>query len=382
MSGLPTDAKPTAQRLPALDGYRALAITIIVLFHFHLRNGHLVPGAFVGGDMFFAASAFLITRALVLDFERRPHGVTRRFYVRRAQRLLPAVVFFLAIWLVVAWLARNGGWFNVDPFGPRAPFAHLDFADAWPGALLVITFTFNWAKVARTPTAISLGHLWYLAAQEQFYAVWIPVLVACLHRSRALAMKIAIVGAVASYLLSLYLWNGGAGDEHVYFGTDARAQSLLIGAAAALAWRSGWFDRIPGALRAWLAAAGWVTLGLIAFHYNGDVIKYKGAFSIAALCSVAIITHILDGGGALIATVLGSRPLVWLGRRSYAIYIWHYPFACWLHRIPDSIGVPLGLTATLVAAELSWRLVESRFTKPETAKAEIPPAPRTQLPYF
>jgi peptidoglycan/LPS O-acetylase OafA/YrhL len=103
----------------------------------------------------------------------------------------------------------------------------------------------------------------------------------------------------------------------------------------------------------------------MAFHFHGDVIKFRGGFAIASLASVVIITHLLDGADHVLATALSARPLVWIGRRSYAIYIWHYPFACWTHRLPDRFGVPLGLIATLIATELSWRLVESRFVRPK-----------------
>jgi peptidoglycan/LPS O-acetylase OafA/YrhL len=368
MSDLRTDARPTRTRHAALDGFRALAITTIVLFHFHLRDGDLIAG-YVGGDMFLAASGFLVTAALVSHRDPGPRVVTR-WFVSRAKRLLPALVLFLVVWLAAAAVAGQSGWFNVDPFGPKAPGPHLDFGDAAHGALLAVTLTINWAKALHAETPLLLGHLWFIAALEQFYVVWVPLLVACVRRSHRLALGVAVAGAVASFAASLLLWRGGAGADHVYFGTDSRAQSLFIGAAAALAWSGGWFHVLPRALRTALAAAGWATVLLMAFRYSGDVIKFRGGFALAALASVAIITHLLDGTGRVLSTALSLPPLVWIGRRSYAIYLWHYPFACWTHRLPDPIGVPLGLTATLIATELSWRLVESRFgQRPERAVA-------------
>ena len=254
MSGLRTDARPTRTRLAALDGFRGLAIASIVLFHFHVRDGHLVPGAYVAVDIFFAMSGFLITTSLITRYERESRHLVREFYARRAKRLFPALDAVLAIWLGAAWLFGQGGWFNVDSLGPRVPGAHQDFGEAARGVLLTLTLTINWAKTFHEATPLLLGPLWYVAVQEQFYIVWVPVLAACLRRSREFAMKVAVAGALASFFTALYLWNGGAGADHIYFGTDARAQAPLIGAAAGLAWSNGWFLGLSQAVRR--AAAG------------------------------------------------------------------------------------------------------------------------------
>jgi peptidoglycan/LPS O-acetylase OafA/YrhL len=361
MSGLRADTGQARTRLAALDGFRALAITIIVLFHFHLRDGHLVPGAYAGVDMFFALSGFLITTSLLVRYERGSRNLVRHFYSRRVRRLYPALVLFLLVWLAAAWLFGQSGWFNVDSLGPRLPAPHQDFGEAVNGALLTLTLALNWVKTAHVATPLLLGPLWYIAAQEQFYIVWVPVLALCLRRSRELALTVAAGGALASFLLTLFLWQGGKGADHIYFGADARAQAPLIGAAAALAWTNGWFHALPHAVRQVLAALGSLTLALLVFHFWGDVIKFRSGFAIGAIASVAVITYLLDGAGRTVTGVLSAPPIVWLGRRSYAIFLWNFPIACWTHRMPALIGVPLGLAATGVVAELSWRLVESRF---------------------
>ena len=361
MFALRAETAPTRTRLAALDGFRALAISIIVLYHFHLRNGHLAPGAYVGVEMFFAMSGFLITTGVVARYERGSRHLVRSFYARRAKRLFPALALFLAVFLVAVWLFGQSGWINVDPLGPPAPGGHQDFGDATHGALLTLTLALNWAKAIHKSTPFLLGPLWYIALQEQFYIVWIPVLAACLRLSRRFAMTIAAAGALASFIAALYLWHGGAGADHVYFGTDARAQAPLIGAAAGLAWASGWFHAVPHSVRRALAIVGSGALLIMVFHFWGDVIKFKFGFAIGSVASIAVITYLLDGAGRVVTTALSARPLVWLGRRSYAIFLWNFPISCWTHRLPEAIGVPLGLAATALVAELSWRLVESRF---------------------
>jgi peptidoglycan/LPS O-acetylase OafA/YrhL len=337
-----------------------LAITAIVLFHFHVRDGQLIPGGYFGVDVFFALSGFLVTSVLLEEHAQTGAVALRSFFRRRAGRLLPALGVFLAIWLVAALVFGDSGWFNVDPFGPRRPGPHLDPGVALRGAAWSFVCAINWLKVLHHETPLLLGHLWYVAVQEQFYVAWAIVLALTLRWSRRVTLGLALAGIVASFAASLLLWHGGAGADHVYFGTDSRAQGPLIGAVAALLWQRGHLRPIPRGVRAGLALVGTVVLGLLLFHFSGDVIKFRGGFALASVATICVITYLADTPTNAVTAVLRWRPLVWLGRRSYAIYLWHYPFACWTHRLPDRVGLPLGLAATGVTAELSWRLVESR----------------------
>ena len=290
---------PVPDRLgyrPALDGVRAIAILMVLLVHTGAflvpgADDHLLPGGALGVDLFFVLSGFLIT-TLLLERRGEDHPIAS-FYLRRALRLLPAVVVLLVGMVVIA-LAE----------GEAARTVANTIA-------AVMTYTTNWALLAGVSIERHVTQLWSLAIEEQFYAVWPLLLLGALAtgRTRAQLLWLTLGLAVASALWRAALWESGRGWEQLYLRTDARADSLLIGAALAqLPWR-----RLAVVAPRRRSAAGAVALLALvaaaeAFKASSAVL-YLGGYTVVAVLAAVLIAAVLPGGGAL-ATALGTPALV------------------------------------------------------------------------
>jgi peptidoglycan/LPS O-acetylase OafA/YrhL len=327
---------------------RALAVTLVVVGHIDdilLPGGRdPIPGGFLGVDLFFVLSGFLITRLLLGERTRTGRIGLGAFYLRRAARLLPAVALLLvghAIWVAVA-----------DVGVTRA--MELD------SVLVVGLYVANWASQLDRDVAFGLGHLWSLSVEEQFYLVW-PFVVWAVRRRTALLWPVIAAGVAYAIATRQELW----GDVHwllVYIRTDARMDALLIGCALGLAHHRGWVARIPGAGRALLGLVGlFGVVGAAAAFQPSREVLYGPGFTLVALAAAAVVAGVVEGGGA-VARVLALRPLRAVGRVSYGVYLWHFPvFLAVEHAWPDGpaaavVAVALGATALFVLA--SWTLVE------------------------
>jgi peptidoglycan/LPS O-acetylase OafA/YrhL/lysophospholipase L1-like esterase len=346
--------------LPGLDGVRALAVSAVLLFHLPAR---LLPGGFLGVDVFFVLSGFLITSLLLGEVEGRGSIGFAQFYVRRARRLLPALLVVLAASAaLVLTVARD---------------AASVFRD---DLLSAVTYTANWWYVIDERSYFeSLGrppmlqHLWSLALEEQFYLVWPAVLLVSwrLGRRRVVGL-VAPGGAVVSTVWMSVLAAGGHGAgsaelARVYFGSDTHAMTVLVGAALATVWRPARLPRtipqsgqvamgVAGGAAALTLVAAFLTVGeATAWLYHGGFLLVAGA---AALL-VAAAAH----PGASFGQALGAPALRWLGTRSYGIYLWHWPI--FLVTRPDLdlayggwAAAATSLTVTGLVAEASYRWVE------------------------
>lgn len=307
---------------PGLDGVRALAIIGVLLYH---GGVDIFPGGFLGVDVFFVLSGFLITTLLLEQFRARGTIDFGRFYLGRARRLLPALLFMLVVvGIAVALIYQDAA-----PRFRADALASLFYVSNWWYIVADLSY---FEFTGRPPL---LAHLWSLAIEEQFYLLW-PLLLFLLMRSLGVrgVRWVALGIAVASSLWMAYLAvRSGmpvpADPSRVYFGTDAHISGLLLGAAVATVWRPG---RLPEHVSTGARTALWGTGALALACVVGAYILvteftpllYRGGFLVfSAVVAVLIMmaTHPAIGLGAL----LGSQPWRFIGQRSYGLYLWHWP---------------------------------------------------------
>jgi len=328
-------ARPSATgstRVLGLDGLRALAVALVLGFHFGLG---WLGGGFVGVDVFYVLSGYLITGLLLAEFERRGRIGVGAFWLRRARRLLPALLLVLvAVTVLVRWFEPAGA-----------------YRGARSGALAALFYVSNWWQIGSagdyfgaTGAVSPLTHTWSLAVEEQFYLVWPLVVLAVLHctsgfvRGVRVVLGVAVGGVVASATEMSLLFHPGTNPTRVYFGTDTHAQSVLVGAVLACTLtlverrrgRGGMDPEAHGrAARRWLTLGG--TVGLVVVVAAAGVLRgsaaltYRGGFLVVALGAAALVAAVVTVPGGWPARALSARPLVWIGSVSYGIYLWHFP---------------------------------------------------------
>ena len=354
-------AKGEMGYLPGLDGVRALAVLGVLLYHADLD---WIPGGFLGVDVFFVLSGFLITSLLLEEFDRSGRIDFGRFYLGRARRLLPALVLMLLVVAAVVAL-----FFRDAAASLRADIvASVFYVNNW---WYVLNDASYFEFIGRPPL---LKHLWSLAVEEQFYLVW-PLLaflamrVASRRGVRLLAIGLALLSTAWMTILSVQ--NGFpdyADPSRVYFGTDAHAMGLLIGAALATAWRPGRLSTdIPGIARGLITATGIAALLTVIgfFIFVGEFTPWmyqRGGFLLLALV-VAVLIAMATHPASPLGGWMGTQPWRYLGQRSYGLYLWHWPIFMLTRPTLDVPldGIPLlilRLGLTIGVAELSYRFVE------------------------
>ncbi len=340
--------------VPALDGLRALSVLAVIGFHAEIPN---LGGGFLGVEVFFVVSGYLITSLLLLEHSEHAAISLPRFWLRRARRLLPALFTLLPATLVTALVL--------------APDA---LRQTRGDALAALLYVSNWWQVAQQRSYFMaverpplLLHLWSLAVEEQFYLFW-PLIVALLARyARRWVAPIALLGAAASALWMAYLFDPHLDPTRVYVGSDTRMSGLLLGAALA-AWlptplRTAAAAARPSARRELLAVFGLGGLGWAFFHLGSQTpTLYRGGLVFVDLASAALIAGVVVPSTA--ARVLGARPCAWLGRRSYGLYLWHWPVFALTRPDFDVAAsglelVALRLLITFALAEACYRFVET-----------------------
>ena len=325
---------------PALDGIRAIAVLAVIAYHF---NYGWAPGGFLGVDVFFVLSGYLITSLLLGEYARTGRIALRDFWLRRARRLLPALFVLLVV--VAIWVGLD-----------EAPIARSLRRD---DLLWTLFYASNWHFIqvgqdyfAQYASASPLRHTWSLAIEEQFYVVW-PLLVAgtlWIGRKRPGVLAAAcVVGIVVSGLAMALLFNP-ADPSRAYFGTEARMHQLLIGALLAVLVRQ---KELPARFR---RAAGVVApiaavMLLVAFDrlHDQDPAYYRGVSVLLALTTAALVWAIEMNPRTRIARALSVRPVAWVGQISYGLYLWHWPVIL-------AITVPPALLANLPGATTGLNL--------------------------
>lgn len=344
---------------PALDGLRAVAIIAVLLYHGQVG---WVPGGFFGVDLFFVLSGYLITTLLLTEWQGRGGIDLKAFWARRARRLLPALFLMLAAVAVYAAL--------LAPATTRARFR-------WDG-LATLFYVANWRfAVSRLPYFAQFGdpspltHMWSLGIEEQYYLVW-PLLLAGLlglaarraqQGRRTPVLSLVLLGALASALLMARLYQPGSDPSRVYYGTDTRAQALLLGGALAiaLARRRRPLPRVPADT---LGVAGLAGLGVMLLRVPDSASWiYRGGFALAAAASAAaVVAAVQPEGDGRVQELLSLAPLPAIGRISYGLYLWHWPVDVTLSPGRTHLGtyplLALRLAVTFAVALLSYFLLE------------------------
>jgi peptidoglycan/LPS O-acetylase OafA/YrhL len=342
--------------LPQLDGLRGFAVVLVVIYHCgYLTAGwgpRPFPGGFIGVDLFFALSGFLITTILLGQLQRRGRIDFGEFWTRRIRRLVPALV--VAVIGVIALVVLFNDKVSVEAL-----------RNSGIGSVLFVS---NWQQASGWPYQFELSHTWSLAVEAQFYLVWPLVIIAfaALRVPRKVFAGIVVASAVAVAVHRWRMWTGQAHFLALYVRTDTRADVILLGCLGAMAVSWGWLDRAAAKRLRVLVV---VALGLILFvcldFETGDSRLYHGWFSIVAVSGATLVTSaVLDPDWAL-HRWWRHRVLTALGQRSYSLYLWHVPIfllvAQHLGDRPVWLRLVAGFVPVAVLTELSYRFVENRY---------------------
>lgn len=346
--------------IPAIDGLRGVAVVAVMLYHLGFS---WIPGGFLGVDLFFVISGYVITR-LLLDSIARSGGLDlRAFYKARIRRLFPPLVFMILVTSIYIgiWAPETMRRFVSD-----APFSLFGAMNWW----LVFRHTDYFDSIARPPL---LQHTWSLGVEAQFYLIWPLILLVVLrylgkNKIPGAALCIAAVSGVALLVLSFQVDAASASQiSHVYFGTDTHSIGLFLGAALAVSWiPQNLKEDVEKRAQDFIDGIGiFGFIGMIAtflFIDESDPTLYKIAFPLAGIFGCAIITSIVHPASRF-APILSSKIAVWIGERSYAIYLWHWVVFQVTRPTIDIEGSTWALTALRVLivvalADISLRLVE------------------------
>ena len=371
---------PSISYIPALDGIRGVAIIVIMGYH---GGVFLTSGGFYSLDTFFALSGFLITSLLISEWRRTTTIRLARFWARRARRLLPALlVMLLGVALFAAHVVPTGTY----PTLRGDAFSALFYYANWH-------FIANGSNYFNQSALTSpLTHTWSLAVEEQFYLVWPLVVLGLfkLWKSTRVLLVVCVVGALATSVEMGLLYSPGDVNR-LYYGTDTRAQSLLVGAALAVSL-SLWADHrhqagtVPartdpirrrlGGDPAWAVQSARGRAAVLAVGLAGvavsavlwtfvsynDALAYRGGFLLAALATAAVLFSVVCSQRSVLARCLSVGPLRYVGRVSYGMYLWHFPLFIYLdHARTGLTGYPLfavRVAVTLVIATGSFYLIE------------------------
>ena len=377
--------------LPGLDGLRAIAVLAVIIYH---ANHSWLEGGFLGVEVFFVISGYLITLLLVAESQRTGTVNLRDFWMRRARRLLPA------LWTLLAGLTAYVAIFDRDELGNLRGDVVAGF-----------TYITNWFQVRTGSSYFSafafapLRHLWSLAVEEQFYFIWPLMMFGLLKIARrrlpaiglcffASAVGIAVLCAVMYRTGPIvsptdtpdqyfsFLGRDVARIDFVYLSTITRAGGLFLGAALGVWWRPWYIARARIADRGGLVdvvgIVGLVSLGFMAWRFTNVVsgaetgthgydLLYRGGFFLVGIATLAVIAAVTHPTARLGNVVLGNKVFVWVGVRSYGLYLYHWPIFQISRRLAGN-ALSLGrfawlMAITLVITELSYRFIETPIRK-------------------
>jgi peptidoglycan/LPS O-acetylase OafA/YrhL len=334
---------------PALDGLRAFAVLAVMAHHALLPY---FSGGSIGVDIFFVLSGFLITSLLLEEWRKTGAISLRKFYLRRVLRLIPALTLFLIfIQSYVLAMLR----------GPK--FWEMEKAIA-----SVVFYIGNWVQAFHLVNMSILSHAWSLSIEEQFYLVWPFVLLVLLRRGWRERWILSLLGFAIGFivLMRALMWSGSDSISRIYFGSDTRSDELLVGCALAMWIRLNIFprERVRSILQYFLFPASLLILAMIMHPWRTKIMYTIGWPTLELAVSIVILSLMLEAAGPL-QRVFELRPVVWIGKLSYGLYLWHFPIigrtAEW--QIPGPFKWIAGFALSFVAASASYYLVEVKFLR-------------------
>lgn len=388
--------RPKSRYIPALDGLRTLAVVAVVLYHLNLT---WAQGGLLGVTIFFVLSGYLITRLLLNEIAKTGRIDLKNFWIRRIRRLFPAVVTVVVVTCALCTV-----------------FNHVMLTKMRPDILPSLLFFNNWWQIMQDVSYFNalgdpspLTHFWSLAIEEQFYLIWPPLLLAMVsvHMSKPNTRRVVLGLAAVSAVAMMVLYNPATDPSRVYYGTDTRVFSLLLGAwmafipdrdlAPARLVRHLGLDRLAGAgkhdksksdtaeaattkpselARFWSSPAsidlmgvvGLVGLAAMVALTNGyTAFQYRGGTLLCSILTLMVIAACVQPQG-MVARALAAEPLVWIGKRSYSIYLWHYPLLLLMNPVANINDTPwwhyiLQVLLVVAVAECSYHFIETPFRK-------------------
>ena len=352
------DTPVTLRHMPVLDGVRAIAILTVMAYHLQWlvpEIGNFTSGGFLGVDIFFVLSGFLITSVLLKEQDRFGSISLKNFFIRRFLRLAPAFWAFL----VVLYFCAE---YVLPADASRVVYGGNNF-------LYAFLYLTNW-HVAAGAVAGNLNHTWSLAIEEQFYLLWSVVLclafIKKLRRSQIAGLTILIL----SILTFIRIYRAVSGEEirTLYYSTESRIDGLLFGCVASMfyCWKlvPDAFFASRGVLYSALALFLISLAIFFRFDYT-DISLYCGPLSVFE-CSVAVmILWLVSGPRAILHTLLEAKPMIWIGNISYALYLWHYAVFEFAKGTFRWAGLQIGfaIAISFVIASASYYLIEKPFLK-------------------
>ncbi|MGG2015570.1 acyltransferase family protein [Bacillus sp. S10(2024)] len=358
---MPTPVKKNSRYMVGLDSLRGLAILGVILYHI---NFNWLPGGFLGVTVFFVLSGYLITDILVVEWKEKGKIDLKNFWLRRARRLLPGMFVMLVITLAWITISHNSLLWKMRGDSVAALF----YFSNWWYIYHKLSYFDSFGTVS------PLNHFWSLAVEEQFYVVW-PLIIGLglsyVKKQSRLTLFI-FLGAIASAVAMAMIYVPGADPSRVYYGTDTRAFSLLIGAALAFIWPSSRLAQkiIPQA-RLVLDVIGGIALIVILGMFwktnQYEPFLYRGGMFLLSIATAILVAN-LAHPASRISVFLRFRPLRWVGVRSYGIYLWHYPIITLTS--PQGSAGEFQLTRAifqffliLFMAQISWKFIENPIRK-------------------
>lgn len=346
--------------MPGLDGLRAIAVLGIIIYHL---NKQWLTGGFLGVDTFFVISGYLITSLLLKEYDDTGIIKLKSFWICRLKRLLPAVIVLLMVVGTATLLLKSDNIIRVKH-----------------DIIAAIFYVSNWWYIAKDVnyfeqfSFMPLKHLWSLAIEEQFY-IFFPVILVTLLLTIKKRYKIGFIFwgvSIISLGLMMFIYSINGDHSRVYFGTDTRLQTLLLGVILAFLWPPFKLKNDPPKVVKYvidsIGSLSFIVLILLFFIINDETNWiYDGGFYLISILTLFIIASVVHPS-TWIAKIFSNPVLVFIGKRSYSLYLWHFAVISFVHSYYVDGQIPvyvyfIDISLTIIFAELSYRFIETPFRK-------------------